>query len=236
MARRFITGLLSGGIAGAKTGNPYVAAGGALLGGALSALAPTDEYDAGNIRRAQSRYRDTLLRQGRETANEVGSQFGSNHAARGLQGGLSQGIIAGNRRQVQQSQLDKVAELDYRTEMGIAAGENQANLANIARDRQDVSAVAGQAFGLVNSLSNPRHDDPQGIRKLRTALKMKNVAPFDLEKVLGMDSVDIGGGIQVRRDSPVGKLFGMNSSFWNELAKTYSGGMHGLVKLLNGGR
>lgn len=233
MPKKFLKGALSGGLSAAPSGNPYLIAGSALAGGVLNELQPDYEYDPTATRSALDRLRSARMNRANRVADEVGSRTGSQLAARGLQDtALGQGYTDAVRRMVTQGETDKMNELEAQVELQIADRMQQTDQMNVQSDREDLAALAGQGFGLVDRLSNPTAFDSPGLRKLRDVLKMENVDPIDIEGIIKESMVDLGDGNQVSRNSPLGQMFQQSSDFVKELAGQYAGGMKGLIALL----
>lgn len=232
MPKRFIKGAISGGLTAAQTGNPYVIAGSALAGGILNELQPEYEYDPAAKRSALAQLRQARMNRATRYADEIGARTGSELSARGLQQtALGQGYGEAVRRQILTSESDKLNELEAQVELGIADQTEMSRQMNVQSDREDLAAIAGQGFGLIDRLSNPTAFDSPGLRTLRERLGMENVDPIDIQKLVENATIDIGG-TRVPRKSPLGEMAQTSSDFVSELAKEFAGGLQGLIELL----
>ena len=232
--RDIATGALSGALSAAPTGNPWLIGGSALAGGIGGGLQRRSKFSPVPYRRALRKLRRQLRMDADRDANELSSQLGSAFAARNISGGVKEGIIAGNRRLRQQAADSQIAQLEYNTEIGIADAQLAEQLQSDQAFNADIATVLGQGSAFVTALANPSTNDPPALRKLRTALNMENVDPIDLKSIFGDNAIDIGGGLQVTKDSWMGKAFSQNSEWLTALGEEWQGGLKGLYDLLKG--
>ena len=154
-----IQGLLSGGIAAAPSGNPYLIAGSSLVNAGLSGFSGPEKPDFGKYRRAVNRLGRGVRSRARRDAAEVGSQLGSSLARRGLnQSGLGAGIAAGNQRRILQRAGDYENQLRERAELDIAQAEAAADLADREELRRDWGNIATSGILLADRLAHARQN------------------------------------------------------------------------------
>ena len=230
--KNFLSGAASGALSTAPSGNPYLIAGSALFGGTLGAFQDESRYDAGPARAAFRRVEDSALRRSARMSREIGSGLGSQFNARGIQGGLRQGVIRGQQRFSEQATLDRLAELEYGLERDIANAQS-------ARDEQarvnwnnQLASIAAQGSTLAQDILNPDvfKTDAPGITAARRALGIT-----DPDKINVKDYFDIDGQ-KVRKNSALGALVSVSSDFAKQLAEAFGVDLTDLGKYLGGGK
>ena len=138
-----IQGLISGGVAAAPSGNPYLIAASSIGNAALSGLSGPEKPDFTKYRRAVNRIGRGVRSRARRDAAEVGSQLGSSLARRGLnQSALGAGIAAGNQRRILERAGDYENRLKTQAELDIAQAQTAADLADREELRRDWGNLA----------------------------------------------------------------------------------------------
>ena len=233
--KKVLQGAASGALAGASTGNPYVIAGGALVGGVGGALEKAPPRIGQAELDALADLRDIRMRRAGPRADETGYQAEQFLAARGLgDSALGDSIARAEHNRVISDERDKLNELEAKVRLDIAGRQSDIDAQAIAETNADTAEIFASGFGLVNQLYNPTQFDQPGIRKIRDLLGLENVPQFDLTELLKQrhNSIDIGGGFRVDRNSLAGKLFTKSGDYLNEIASAFPGGMQALGDLL----
>ena len=228
--KNFLAGGLSGALSTAKSGNPYLIAGSALAGGTLGALQDASGYDGSAERAAFRRLEDNALRRSRRVSREIGSGLGSQFNARGIQGGLREGIIRGQQRFSEQQTLDRLAEMEYGLERDIAAAQSRADEQARINWNNQLATIAAQGSGLAQDILNPDpfKQDAPGITAARKVFGID-----DPEKINIQDYFDIDGQ-KVRKNSPLGVIVSTSSDYAKQLAKAFGVDLTELGKYLGG--
>ena len=229
LLRNFLAGAASGALSTASSGNPYVIGGGAVVGGTLSALQEDPYYEDEYARRAAfNKVRSNTLRRARDQANEVGSAYGTRFANRGISGGVREGVIQGNRRMIQQSANDKLAEMEFALEMDIANRREMKDEQARQRWNRQLAAIATQGSQLANQVFNPDQFtvDSPGVLKIREALGIETPEKFDINQYFEVN------GQKIAKNSSLGVLYQSSSDFVKQLSESYFGGLKGLGEIL----
>lgn len=150
-----IQGLISGGVAAAPSGNPYLIAGSSIANAALSGFSGPEKPNFQKYRKAMNRIGRGVRTRARRDAAEVGSQLGSSLARRGLnQSGLGAGVVAGNQRRILQRASDYENQLRTSAELDIAQAEAAADLADREELRRDWGNIATSGILLADRLAH----------------------------------------------------------------------------------